>query len=130
MHRCTLADPSTSVQPSPSVRVVFRRRQIGSSSPHQNFLLRFLFFLLNFLGLRLYIVTLLNYSFPAPIGRGQRMRWSLRVGGGSYEGERTFCASEMQHWSPPAEHKQPAEWLVGPCSRQVLIGFCVSQEVG
>lgn len=44
--------------------------------------------------------------------------------------ERTFCAREMQHWFPPAEHKQPAEWLVGPHSRMVLIGFCVGQEAG
>lgn len=51
-------------------------------------------------------------------------------GGGARSRERTFCAREMQHWFPPAEHKQPAEWLVGPHSLKVLIGFCVSQEAG
>ena len=34
----------------------------------------------------------------------------------------------MQHWFPPAEHKQTAEWLVGPHSLEELIGFCVSKE--
>lgn len=65
-----------------------------------------------------------------PIVRGQRARWSFGGLAGAVSRERTFCACEMQHSFPPAEHKQPAEWLVGPHSLEVLIGFCVSWEMG
>lgn len=76
-------------------------------------------------------ITLQNYTFPTQLPslhcRGQRASWSQGVAGPRSR-ERTFCAREMQHWFPPAEHKQTAEWLVGPHSLEVLIGFCVSQE--
>lgn len=51
-------------------------------------------------------------------------QWGLRAEKEHCVPER--CSSDF----PPAEHKQPTEWSVGPHTPEALIGLRVRQEAG